>query len=92
MLDAAKVHFAEANFDKLSVLKRFGPTFFTTTFVSICEFVFVHLYLCIDTLTVPQRYRPSLGVLSMKRDCLECFFGLEEISQKRIVHRNGFLG
>ena len=44
--------------------------------ICICVFVFVYLYLCIDKLTVPQRYRPSLGVLSMKRDCLECFFGL----------------
>ena len=34
VLDAARLHFAEDNFDKLSVPQRFGPTFFTTTFVS----------------------------------------------------------
>ena len=34
VLEAAKVHFAEANFEKLKVPQRFGPTFFTTTLVS----------------------------------------------------------
>ena len=34
VLEAAKTHFAEANFKKLKVPQRFGPTFFTTTLVS----------------------------------------------------------
>ena len=34
VLEAAKVHFAEANFERLKVPQRFGPTFFTTTLVS----------------------------------------------------------
>merc|ERR1719341_2035065 len=33
VLEAARVHFAEASFENLTVPERFGPTFFTTTFV-----------------------------------------------------------
>ena len=35
VLEAARLHFAEENFEKLSVPQRFGPTFMTTTFVSV---------------------------------------------------------
>ena len=34
VLEAAKLHFAEENFEKLKVPQRFGPTFFTTMLVS----------------------------------------------------------
>ena len=46
VLEAARVHFAEANFENLTVPERFGPTFFTTTFVSVlyCFYIRWHLY------------------------------------------------
>ena len=34
VLEAARLHFAEENYEKLSTPQRFGPTFFTTTLVS----------------------------------------------------------
>ena len=34
VLEAARFHFASARFEKLSVPQKFGPTFFTTIFVS----------------------------------------------------------
>ena len=34
VLEAAGIHFASAHFEKLSVPQKFGPTFFTTMFVS----------------------------------------------------------
>ena len=35
VLEAAKLHFAEENYEKLKVPQQFGPTFFTTTLVSV---------------------------------------------------------
>ena len=34
VIEAARIHFASARFEKLSVPQKFGPTFFTTIFVS----------------------------------------------------------